>query len=258
MKLTVTRCNVFYVLVLAAMIGQGSSPAHAAAPERGADSPTRLLRYADISMDKVVFAYAGDLWVSDRAGGAARRLTSHVGDGAFRNSLRTEVDRLHRRVRRQSGRVRHPGGRRRAEASDLPSLERPGSRLDPRRHQRPVPLRPVCRPTAPLQAAVPRHTCRRHAEAARGSARRPHELFARRQQDRVPGDVPGVSHLETLSGRLESPDRDLRPEEQHLRGAAESRRHGPLPHVARQRDLLHQRSRRRDESVQLRLVKRKS
>jgi tricorn protease len=83
MKLTVTRCNVFYVLVLAAMIGQQGSPANAAAPERGADSPTRLLRYADISTDKVVFAYAGDLWVSDRAGGAARRLTSHVGDERF-------------------------------------------------------------------------------------------------------------------------------------------------------------------------------
>lgn len=47
------------------------------------DGPTRLLRYADISKDKVVFAYAGDLWIASRAGGDARRLTSHPGDELF-------------------------------------------------------------------------------------------------------------------------------------------------------------------------------
>jgi tricorn protease len=45
--------------------------------------PTRLLRYADISKDKVVFAYAGDLWIAPREGGSARRLTSHVGDELY-------------------------------------------------------------------------------------------------------------------------------------------------------------------------------
>ncbi len=45
--------------------------------------PTRLLRFADISKDKVVFAYAGDLWIASREGGAARRLTSHPGDELY-------------------------------------------------------------------------------------------------------------------------------------------------------------------------------
>lgn len=45
--------------------------------------PTRLLRFADISKDKVAFAYAGDLWISSRDGGAARRLTSHLGDELY-------------------------------------------------------------------------------------------------------------------------------------------------------------------------------
>jgi len=39
----------------------------------------RLLRYPDIHGDQVVFVYASDLWISNTAGGAARRLTSHAG-----------------------------------------------------------------------------------------------------------------------------------------------------------------------------------
>ena len=37
---------------------------------------TRLLRHPTVSRDSVAFEYAGDLWVTSRAGGAARRLTS--------------------------------------------------------------------------------------------------------------------------------------------------------------------------------------
>ena len=51
--------------------------ASAATPE------TRLMRYPDISRDSVVFDYAGDLWVSSRAGGQARRLTAHPGDELY-------------------------------------------------------------------------------------------------------------------------------------------------------------------------------
>ena len=55
----------------------GPGVAAAAAPE------TRLMRYPDISKDHVVFVYAGDLWISPRAGGPARRLTTHPGDELF-------------------------------------------------------------------------------------------------------------------------------------------------------------------------------
>jgi len=58
------------------------APAQAAA-DQVPEGPTKLLRFADISKDKVVFAYAGDLWIASREGGAARRLTSHVGDELF-------------------------------------------------------------------------------------------------------------------------------------------------------------------------------
>jgi tricorn protease len=55
-----------------------ASPAQAAAA-----GTTRLLRFADISKDNVVFVYAGDLWIASREGGAARRLTSHLGDELY-------------------------------------------------------------------------------------------------------------------------------------------------------------------------------
>ena len=40
---------------------------------------TKPLRFPDIYGDKVVFSYAGDLWVASINGGAARRLTAHPG-----------------------------------------------------------------------------------------------------------------------------------------------------------------------------------
>ena len=69
------------VLAAALLSIPGKAPAQAA--DQVADGPTKLLRFADISKDKVVFAYAGDLWISSRDGGSARRLTSHVGDELY-------------------------------------------------------------------------------------------------------------------------------------------------------------------------------
>jgi tricorn protease len=37
----------------------------------------RLMRWPDVHENKVVFTYAGDLWISTLEGGIARRLTSH-------------------------------------------------------------------------------------------------------------------------------------------------------------------------------------
>src|SRR3954464_3378778 len=54
-----------------------------AAAEHPPSGPTKLLRYADISKDAVVFSYAGDLWSASRQGGAAHRLTSGPGDKLY-------------------------------------------------------------------------------------------------------------------------------------------------------------------------------
>src|SRR4051794_14776283 len=45
----------------------------------GSAQETRLLRQPDISDKKIVFAYANDLWIVDRSGGMAQRITSFPG-----------------------------------------------------------------------------------------------------------------------------------------------------------------------------------
>jgi len=47
------------------------------------DLGTRMLRYPDIHKDKIVFVYGGDLWLAGVEGGAARRLTSDLGEELF-------------------------------------------------------------------------------------------------------------------------------------------------------------------------------
>ena len=74
----VSLCLLFLLWMLPGVNGQATG-----APEPGPSGPTKLLRFADISKDQVVFAYAADLWVAPRAGGDARRLTAHPGDELF-------------------------------------------------------------------------------------------------------------------------------------------------------------------------------
>lgn len=45
----------------------------------GLGAQTRLLRFPDISGDRVVFTYGGDLWAAGATGGTAARLTAHPG-----------------------------------------------------------------------------------------------------------------------------------------------------------------------------------
>ena len=48
-----------------------------------AESPTRLLRFPDIQGERVVFVYAGDIYVVNAGGGTALRLTSHPGNELY-------------------------------------------------------------------------------------------------------------------------------------------------------------------------------
>ncbi|HSS19669.1 MAG TPA: S41 family peptidase [Pyrinomonadaceae bacterium] len=48
-----------------------------------AQAQTKLLRFPDISGDRVVFTYGGDLWTAPASGGSAVRLTSHPGMEVF-------------------------------------------------------------------------------------------------------------------------------------------------------------------------------
>src|SRR5262245_5912978 len=57
-----------FVMALAASLAATSATAQ-----------TRLLRFPDISGDRIAFCYAGDLWTAPADGGTATRLTSHAG-----------------------------------------------------------------------------------------------------------------------------------------------------------------------------------
>lgn len=58
-------------LIMAASVMAGFTSAQ--------EAGTRLLRNPDVSGDKVVFVYGGDLWTASFAGGMATRLTTHPG-----------------------------------------------------------------------------------------------------------------------------------------------------------------------------------
>src|SRR5579864_3517531 len=47
------------------------------------NAQTKLLRFPDVHGNKVVFTYAGDLWLASTSGGAATRLTAHPGVELF-------------------------------------------------------------------------------------------------------------------------------------------------------------------------------
>ncbi len=68
------RVLSLFSLFLLTLLGPGS------AVSRAEETPTRLLRNPDVSATRIVFVYAGDLWIAPREGGQARRLTSHVGE----------------------------------------------------------------------------------------------------------------------------------------------------------------------------------
>lgn len=71
-------CLVALLAVLALSPG---APRPVAAQASGpAAEEMRLLRFPAVHGDTVVFTYAADLWVADRKGGPARRLTSHPGE----------------------------------------------------------------------------------------------------------------------------------------------------------------------------------
>lgn len=48
-----------------------------------ANAQTKLLRFPDVHGDRVVFTYAGDLWLASTSGGIATRLTAHPGIELF-------------------------------------------------------------------------------------------------------------------------------------------------------------------------------
>ncbi len=82
LRLRAWTCPAIFVALLFGALPVPVRPSSAAS-EQSPAGPTRLLRYADVSKDSVVFSYAGDLWLASRQGGAAHRLTSGPGDKLY-------------------------------------------------------------------------------------------------------------------------------------------------------------------------------
>src|SRR5262249_61495596 len=72
-SLAALRCAAF-ILLIGFMFAK---PASETATANG--GPTRLLRTPTVSASQIAFAYANNIWIVERAGGMARRLTSFQG-----------------------------------------------------------------------------------------------------------------------------------------------------------------------------------
>ena len=80
----------------------------------------RLMRFADIYKDKIVFSYAGDLWLVSSSGGEARRITTDPGLELFpKFSPDGKWIAFTGAIRRQLQRLRDARGWRRTQATDL-------------------------------------------------------------------------------------------------------------------------------------------
>ena len=175
----------------------------AAAVGPAAAEETRLLRMPDVSAARVAFVHAGDVWLADRDGGEARRLTTFDGfesspkfspDGrlvAFSGKYDGNVDVYVVGV--EGGEPRrltwHPGRRRRP-------------RLDSRR--RPRGVRVGARDGAAIAAeAVDRRPAGRPARGAAPAARRRRHALARRRKPGLPAGRTlgcGVAQLPRRAG----------------------------------------------------------
>ena len=103
---------------------------------RANGTPTRLLRTPSISATHVAFAYANNIWIVERKGGDARRLSSFQGQSTNpKISPDGDDGRVQRGLRRQHRCLRRAGERRRADAADVASRRRHRAGLDARRHE---------------------------------------------------------------------------------------------------------------------------
>ena len=227
-----------------------------------ASAQTKLLRFPDIHGDRVVFSYAGDLWLASTEGGLAARLTAHPGLELFpRFSPGRLAHSFHGAVRRRRAGLRDSRVGRRAAAAHVLSgarsagpavgLRQPGLRLVARRKGGPVPVAalqhgPVGQPVVP---GVGRRGAARPAADARVRGRGP---VARRLARRLLPAVPRLPDLEAVRGGLGAGALHLRPRDPRRRAGDDAPARRPRPDVDRQRDLLHLGPGRHAQPVQLR------
>ena len=214
---------------------------------------TRLLRTPTVSATQIAFAYANNIWIVDRAGGAARRLTTFQGQTTNPAFLaRRQMGRIQRRVRGQHRCLRRPRRRRRAEASHLASRTRHRAGLDARWQVRPLRLRPRHRRAQRRAPLLDRPGRRRR----RGTL-----PFPRGYQGKISPDGTHIAYR--MNNSWDEERRNYRGGQNRpiwivdlktydLVIAALDRLQGYGPRLGRRRRLLHLRPRRRGQHLVLR------
>jgi tricorn protease len=76
------RARRFQLVVVVAVLLSGWSSSPRAADDPAPGTPTRLLRQPTVSATHIAFAYASNIWIVERAGGTARRVTSFQGQAS--------------------------------------------------------------------------------------------------------------------------------------------------------------------------------
>ena len=247
--LALAACAVLLPTALV-MTSAAASAADGAAATTTAGHHLLLLRYPTMSRTRIAFEYGG----ADLGDAARRRQGACAGQ---RHGHADQADllagrhhgRLHRHLRRQHRCLRGPGGRRPAEAPDLPPRSRRRRRLDARRQARAVPLAPLQlhRPEPALHRAGDRRFPAGTA-AARGRGRL---LLARRQPPRLRAGLPVGAVLEGLQGRPAHPG--VAGQAVGFQRGAHSRRERQRtrPDVGRPHRVFPVRPRRPDHAVRL-------
>ena len=215
---------------------------------------TRMLRSPTVSATHVAFAYANNIWVVERAGGTARRLTSFQGqttnpkfspDGrsvAFSGEYGGNTDVYVVPVRG-----------RRTDPSHVASRRRTRCRAGRRTARRVLfaSTRATAAPNAtPRFWTVP--AAGGPEEAAAAAARVPGQDLARRPPRRLPHEHVVGRGAAQLPRRAEPARLDRRPQDVRPRHAAVDRFEGRRSGVAGRHRLLHLGSRRRRQRLVLR------
>ena len=73
----------FFILFFMGMLLYLSATSAIGEPNQSEVPDALMLRFPDVNADKIVFVYAGDLWIVPKEGGLARQLSSPKGHEAF-------------------------------------------------------------------------------------------------------------------------------------------------------------------------------
>ena len=214
----VMRKTVLFSLAIACAFLVSS--AHESVSSVG-NEPIRLMRRPDINNGRIVFTWAGDLWMVSEEGGLARRITVHEGtednakfspDGkwiAFSGDINARSEQRLRDSRRGNGR---------AVAAHLPRRGRQPRLLDARREERHL-LLDAGIVRSLLQEVLPRAGSGRAPRRVPDRQGELRELLPGRLEARLQPQLRFVLVVEALQGERESGCLDLRFQSGHLHEA---------------------------------------